>query len=182
MKRRNWLGSMLAGYLVFGCSAAIAHGPTPQKIEEHAKLATPPAEVWEAIREFGAVNTWNPFFVEVHARGGDVPGKAERDVKLANGGILREGLDEYDADRRYLGYRLLKENIDAFPVSFYTVTIEVKASGEGSDVEILARFYRADTGNFPPDHLNDAAAVAAMEQMTRTGLDKLRQMLDGASP
>ncbi|MGE3772713.1 MAG: SRPBCC family protein [Gammaproteobacteria bacterium] len=182
MKRRTWLPMLLTALLVGGGPAALAHGPTPQKIEEHVIIARPPATVWAAIREFGAVDTWNPFFVEVHASGGNEPGKAERELKLAQGGSLRESLDEYDPARRYLGYRLLKENVEAFPVSFYTVTIEVKASGEGSDVEVLGRFYRADTGNFPPEHLNDEAAVAAMQKMTRTGLDTLQRMLEQGAP
>jgi len=182
MKRRTWVSALLTTTLAAAVFSTQAHGPTPQRIEEHVKIAKPPSDVWETIREFGAVNTWNPFFVEVHASGGDEPGKAEREVKLANGGVLREGLDEIDPARRYVGYRLLKENVEAFPVSFYTMTIEVKPSEAGSDVEMLGRFYRADTGNFPPDHLNDDAAVAAMQKMARTGLDNLRRMLEQGTP
>lgn len=158
---------------------AHAHGPTPQKVEERVSIAKPPAEVWEMIKEFGGVNTWNPLFTEVHAVNGNEPGKAEREVTLVNGGKLKEGLDEYDEARRYMGYRLAKENVEAFPVSFYSITVEVKAAGEGSEVEWLGRFYRADTGNFPPENLNDEAAIKAMTTMARTALDNLKQLMEG---
>jgi len=167
--------------LLLASVVAWAHGPTPQKIDESVAIARAPAEVWAAISAFDAPNAWNPFFKEVQATGGNEVGKAERELTLANGGKIKESLDEYDAARRYMGYRLLKENVAAFPVSFYTITIEVKEADGGSKVEWLGRFYRADTGNFPPENLNDEAAVAAMAQMARSGLDHLKQQLEGGA-
>jgi mxaD protein len=50
----------------------------------------------------------------------------------------------------------------------------VKAAGEGSEVEWLGRFYRADTNNEPPENLNDAAAVKAMQEFMKAGLEGLK--------
>jgi mxaD protein len=73
-------------------------------------------------------------------------------------------------------YRLAKENVDAMPVSFYSATIEVKPGANGgSEVEWIGRFYRADTGNFPPPEKSDEAATKAMTDFFRAGLEALKQ-------
>ena len=80
------------------------------------------------------------------------------------------------------GYRLSKENIETLPVSFYTASISVKAGAAGgSEVEWTGRFYRADTTNEPPEHLNDAAAVKAMSDFMRVGLQGIKDKAEGKS-
>jgi mxaD protein len=73
------------------------------------------------------------------------------------------------------GYRLAKENVDAFPVSFYSAALSVKPGKDGgSEVVWIGRFYRADTSNFPPEDKNDAAAIAAMKTFIEEGLKGLK--------
>ena len=163
---------LLAG-LMFGAGFAAAHGPTPQKAEEKIIIAAPPDKVWAIIKEFGSFAEWNPAIVKCTAEGGNAPG-ATRVITLKNGGELTEGLDEYDDKAMMYAYRLSKENIEVFPVSFYSATITVKAAGDGSEVEWLGRFYRADTNNEPPETLNDAAAVKAMQEFMKAGLEGLK--------
>lgn len=155
---------------------AHAHGPTPQTVAETATIARAPADVWRAIAAFSAIDTWHPGVAAVEATGGNAIG-AERRVTLRSGGVIVESLDEYDAAKRLYSYRLYQENIEAIPVSFYTAKIVVRPSAAGSEVEWSARFYRADTGNYPPDHLNDAAAKTAMTTFLRAGLDALSAKL-----
>ena len=64
------------------------------------------------------------------------------------------------------------------PVSFYTIGIEVEAADKGSQVIWSGRFYRADTGNFPPENLNDEAAVKAMTEFATSGLEGLKASLE----
>jgi len=45
-------------------------------------------------------------------------------------------------------------------------------------VTFKSRFYRGDTGNAPPENLNDAAAVKAMDNFFRNGLAGLKQKLE----
>ena len=157
-------------------TAGYAHGPTPQKAEEKITITAPPAEVWAALKEFGDVS-WNPAITKVEASGGNEPG-ASRTITLKTG-VLVEGLDEYsDKDMSY-GYRLSTENVEAFPVSFYSATIAVTPSGDGSEVTWIGRFYRGDTSNFPPDHLNDEAAVKAMTGFMQEGLAGLKAKIEG---
>src|SRR5690606_21629770 len=105
---------------------------------------------------------------------------SEREVWLKEGGAIVDGLDEYNEAEHFYSYRLSKENLDAFPVSFYSATISVKpaADGKGSDVEWIGRFYRADTSNFPPEGKDDAAAVAAMTTFFKSGLMDLKAQIE----
>jgi mxaD protein len=165
--------------LWIGAAAPVlAHGPTPQKSEEKISIAAPPAKVWAALKDFGDVS-WNPGVTKAEASGGNANG-ATRTVTLKTGNLV-EGLDEYnDKDMSY-GYRLSTENLDALPVSFYSATLAVTAAGEGSEVTWIARFYRGDTSNFPPENLNDEAAVKAMTEFLQEGLKGLKAKVEGKS-
>lgn len=163
--------------LGFGLVPAAAHGPTPQKADESLVIPASPEQVWKLVGNFGGIAGWHPLVKQAKATGGDAAG-AER-VLILEKGEITEGLDEYDTAARRISYRLSKENIEALPVSFYTAAIEVKPSGNGSEVTWGARFYRADTGNFPPDELNDEAAIAAMTNFIRQGLEGLKAKAGG---
>ena len=163
--------------LVAGFAPLAAHGPTPQRADESVTIEASPGAVWKLIAEFGAIGAWHPLVKRVAATGGDAAG-AERVLTLDKGD-LTEGLDEVDADARRISYRLTRENVEALPVSFYTATIEVKPSGSGSEVRWDARFYRADTTNEPPENLNDEAAITAMTDFIRQGLDGLKRKASG---
>ena len=51
----------------------------------------------------------------------------------------------------------------------------------GSEVTWTSRFYRADTINFPPENLNDEAAVKAMTEFMQGGLQGLKAKVEGKS-
>jgi mxaD protein len=165
-----WIGATAPG---------LAHGPTPQKAEEKITIAAPPAKVWAALKEF-ADFSWNPGVTKTEATGGNEAG-ATRTITLKNGKVLVEGLDEYTAESMSYGYRLSTENLEALPVSFYSATIAVTPAGEGSEVTWIGRFYRGDTSNFPPDELNDEAAVKAMTTFLQEGLAGLKAKVEGKS-
>jgi len=170
---------VLALAIVAACPAA-AHGPTPQKAEEKIAISAPPDKVWAVIKDFAAFATWNPAITKCEAQGGNAPG-ATRTITLKSGGVLTEGLDDYNEKEMMYAYRLSTENIEAFPVSFYSATITVKPAGTGSEVEWVGRFYRADTSNFPPENLNDEAAVKAMTEFLRAGLEGIQAKVGAKS-
>ncbi|GAB4068467.1 hypothetical protein GCM10028812_26900 [Ancylobacter sonchi] len=170
---------LLAAALLPTCLAPLAaHGPTPQRAEERITIEAAPEKVWAVLASFGAIGEWHPLVRRVSFTGGDAAG-AERILTLEKGDIT-EGLDEVDPNERRLSYRLGKENTEALPVSFYTASIQVKPSGGGSEVVWDARFYRADTTNEPPEGLDDAAAIAAMGDFIRQGLDGLKSKAGGS--
>lgn len=165
-------------FVAIGTSLAFAHGPTPQKVEETVSITAPPEAIWAVIGDFANLAAWHPLVVNSTGTGGNDTG-AERTIELKSGGRITEGLDEYDAAGHAYSYRLAKENVEVLPVSSYSATLSVRPAGEGgSEVVWKASLYRADTGNYPPEGRDDAAATAAMKAFFRTGLDNLKQMAE----
>ena len=160
-------------------SPALAHGPTPIKVDESIVIAADPKAVWAVAGKFDGLANWHPDVVSVKARGGDATG-AEREITLRKGGTLKEGLDEYDPSSFKYSYRMSDPNLDALPISSYSVTFTIKpAAGGGSEVQWYGRLYRGDTGNEPPDNLNDDAARTAMSDFLRAGLQGLKKKVEG---
>lgn len=168
---------MTALFIVTAAAPGFAHGPTPQKIDERLTLKAKPDAVWAVIKDFAAFGSWHPGLSKVEATGGNEPGATRTITLESNGKTLIEGLDEYSAAEKMIGYRLSKEDVEAFPVSFYSAVLKVTPSGEGSEVQWEGRFYRADTGNEPPENLNDEAAIKAMTEFFQTGLEGLKDKL-----
>ncbi|MEQ1635876.1 MAG: SRPBCC family protein [Methylococcales bacterium] len=159
--------------------ASFAHGPTPQKAKETITINAPVEAVWNAIKQFDGIASWHP---DVKASNGDGKNAADgtRTLTLQNGEQIVESLDYYsDKDHEY-NYRLKTENVKALPVSSYTNNIQVMAGDDtkSSIVNLKSRFYRGDTGNTPPEHLTDAAAVKAMNAFFKNGLQGLKQKLE----
>lgn len=158
---------------------SVAHGPTPQKANESIVINAPVDAVWNAVKQFDGIADWHP---DVKASSGDGKNTSDgsRTITLKNDGQLVESLDYYsDKDHEY-NYRLKVENVTAFPVSSYTTNLKVTAGDDAnrSIVSLKSRFYRGDTGNTPPDNLNDAAAVTAMKAFFSNGLAGLKQKLE----
>jgi mxaD protein len=152
--------------------AASAHGPTPQKIDETVIVKAPVEQVWAKVRDFGRLAEWNPAVVKSEGTGGNAPG-AKRVLTLKNGETIEESLDTYDEAKHEYRYRLAKENLKALPVSSYSAGLKVEAADGGSKLTWFARAYRGDTGNEPPEHLNDEAATSALKALFRAGLEHL---------
>ncbi|ACL63024.1 MxaD protein, putative (plasmid) [Methylobacterium nodulans ORS 2060] len=177
MSMRLFGAALILGLLA---TLAPAHGPTPQKIEASTAIAAPPQKVWAVLGDFGGIGGWHPAVVTSEGSGGTANG-ATRAVTLKRGGVLRESLDEYDAGRMTYSYRLSEPDLAALPVSSYSATIAVTPDGAGSRVAWFGRFYRGDTGNEPPEELNDAAGRAAMKAYFETGLAGLKAKVEGGS-
>ena len=148
---------------------ALAHGPTPQSVEESVTIAASAAAVWMVVKDFANLD-WHPLVAACAGKDG------ERTVTLKSGGTLVESLDEYQAGKRSYSYRLMREDIEAFPVSSYSATLVVASTGAAtSEVTWSSHFYRGDTTNEPSDKLDDAAAFAAMKNFFSTGLRGLKE-------
>ncbi|BDA85160.1 MxaD family protein [Aureimonas sp. SA4125] len=156
---------------------ASAHGPTPQKMDQSITIAAPAEKVWAVVGDFAGIAAWNPAIKSAEATGGTERG-ATRSLTLEKGAIT-ESLDSYSAERRVYSFRLSRENVAAFPVSFYTAKITVTEAGDESTVRWIGRFYRGDTGNFPSPEQDDAAATTAMTDYIETALAGLKTKVEG---
>lgn len=171
-------GLVLAGALGVA-TAALAHGPTPQKIEATVTIAAAPDKVWAVAGPFAGIAGWNPLVASGTSKGDGTKNGDTRTLTLKNGGVLHESLDEYDGAQRSYSYRLDDPDLKALPVSSYSATLTVTPEGTGSKVAWFGRFYRGDTGNEPPEELSDAAGRAAMKTYFETGLAGLKARVEG---
>ncbi|QPK61476.1 SRPBCC family protein [Methylomonas sp. LL1] len=156
-----------------------AHGPTPQKAKESVAINAPVAQVWAAVKQFDAIGDWHPDLKKSQGDGNNQSGGV-RTLTFQNDETLVEELDFYSEQEHEYSYRLKTENSKAFPTSSHTVELKV-AHGDSADssvVTLKSRFYRGDTGNTPPDNLNDEAAVKAMTQFFKNGLNGLKAKLE----
>jgi len=157
---------------------ALAHGPTPQKADRRISIDAPVAVVWETVKQFGQIADWHPDVMQSSGDGKQASGGV-RTLTL-EGGELVEELDFYsDSDHEY-SYRLKTENVKALPVSSHSTSLQVVPGGTAGQAVVMfkSRFYRGDTGNTPPEHLNDAAAVKAMNAFFDHGLQGLKKKLE----
>jgi mxaD protein len=156
---------------------ALAHGPTPHRVTETVDIHAPPDKVWQVVGDFAGFAAWNPQVLKATADKGN-QANSKRHATLKNGAELIDSMDFYDAANMTYGYRLMNEDVQKFPVSFYSATITVKPDGQGSQVEWIGNFYRADTQNEPPPGLDDEAAEKTMHDFLRGGLDGLKARLE----
>ena len=90
-------------------------------IRKDIPIDAQPADVWAAVRDFGAVHTrLAPGFVIDARLDGDA-----RIVTFANGNVAREQLVDCDEARRRLVYAIANER-----VSHYSASVQVIADGE----------------------------------------------------
>ncbi len=158
---------------------SFGHGPTPQKAKEAITIQAPLSKVWAVLHQFDAIGFWHPDLKKSEGDGKNASG-GTRTLTFANNETLVEELDYYNAEGHEYSYRLKTENTRAFPTSSYTVEIKVSPADtpDSSIVSLKSRFYRGDTGNNPPEHLTDAAAVAAVTQFFKQGLQGLKNHIE----
>ncbi|MFO1124090.1 MAG: SRPBCC family protein [Methylocystis sp.] len=170
---------LLGLFALLMCAPALAHGPTPIKVDESIAIAADPKAVWAVAGKFDGLANWHPDVQSVKAKGGDAAG-AEREVTLKKGGVLKEGLDEIDPAAFKLSWRMSDPNLDAMPASSYSLTFTVEPGPQGESlVKWRGRLYRGDTSNEPPENLNDDAARTAMSSFLRDGLQGLKKKVEG---
>jgi hypothetical protein len=138
-------------------------------VTETVKLDAPPAKVWARIGHFGDLS-WHPAVKKTEASDGD---KLDSQRRLDLGGpVLWEALVSHsDAEHKYI-YRILDngENEKILPVSHYVSTIEVKPSGQGSEVIWVSTFE-------PAEGTTAEASKKAIAGVYRGGLDNLGKAL-----
>lgn len=160
-----------------GASAALAHGPTRQKVTEKITIDAPAAAVWARVKNFDAMKDWHPAVAESPATAGNAEGSV-RSLKLKGGGALEETLESFDDAKMKFGYRA--KDGGALPVTNYTSTLQVtSSSATQSSVEWRGAFYRAYPNNDPPPDQNDEAAVKAVTGVYQSGLVNLKKLAEG---
>ncbi len=157
--------------------AASAHGPSRQKVDETIEINAPADKVWAVVGNFQDMS-WHPAFAKTEGTGGNEVG-ATRTLTTTGGGKIFEKLTKYDAAGKQLGYEITEVDVKVVPVTNYSSHIIVTGTGDKSTVEWKGAFYRGYVNNDPPPELNDDAAVAAVTNVYKTGLESLKKKLEG---
>jgi hypothetical protein len=160
------------------CWPAAAHGPTRQKVVESVEIDAPADKVWAVVGNFQDLG-WHPAFSKTEGTGGNEPG-ATRKLTTASGGSIDEKLTKYDAAGRTLSTEMPKVDTSVLPVENYSATFTVKDAGGKSTVEWKTAFYRGYANNDPPPELSDEAAVTAITNLVKTGLEALKKKIEGS--
>lgn len=174
---------MMTRFCALALSAALAlpafaHGPTPQTATKNIQVDAAPEVVWELVKDPATLADWHPGVGAITMEG-EGQG-ARRVVELTDGGSVTDGIDNINDEKMDIRWRLAQENIEAFPVSFYTNNITVTPDGDGAGVSWHASFFRADTTNEPEERFSDEAAVAAMEKYIQDGLEGIKATVEAA--
>jgi carbon monoxide dehydrogenase subunit G len=159
-------------FLAIGLLAAstlTAAAGQKEKVTETVKVDAPPAKVWARIGQFGDLS-WHPAVKKTEASDGD---KLDSQRRLDLGGpVLWEALISHNNAEHKYRYRILDngENQKVLPVSHYVSTIQVKPSGQGSEVIWVSTFE-------PAAGATAEAAKKAIAGVYRGGLDNLGKAL-----
>jgi mxaD protein len=159
---------LLAGLML---SANVwAHGPTPQKTDESIQVHAAAEAVWQRISAPCGMAQWHPQVTACEA-----VGDKQQKITLKNGKQLLQEIDEVDGKEMVVAYRLSGDiDLEALPVSSLNGKIKVSADGENAKVVWTARYYRAFTGNEPPEGQDDESAKNAVDAFVKEGLQGLK--------
>lgn len=179
LKRTFMLGLTFAALAPL---AALAHGPTRQKVTLTTEVAAAPAEVWGVIGNFQDMS-WHP---AVHSstgeNGNDIDATRVLTLGAADGPTISEVLYKFSDEKMSYSYRITEVLVEVLPVTNYSSHLTVKpADGGGSLIEWRGAFYRGYPNNDPPEELNDAAAIAAVSGVYQAGLDALAEKFGAVS-
>ncbi|HUL10886.1 MAG TPA: SRPBCC family protein [Methylococcaceae bacterium] len=157
---------------------ANAHGPSRQKLTETVEINAAPAKVWNIIKDFGNAHAWMPMVASTTSQGGNAAG-ATRELTLKKGGVIKEELTGYEAEKMSYKYKI-SENPDCavLPVNNYTSNIAVEASGSGSKVTWNGAYYRCFLQNNPPPDQNEEAANKAVTAIYKESLANLKALAE----
>ena len=172
MKRRSFVMALALAASV--PALALAHGPTRQKVTLTAEVSAAPAEVWAAIGNFQDMS-WHPAVASTGGENGNEI-DATRVLTLAADGdpTISEVLYKFSDEKMSYSYRITDVAVEVLPVTNYSSHLTVKPrDGGGALIEWRGAFYRGYPNNDPPEHLNDAAAIAAVSAVYQLGLDAL---------
>jgi hypothetical protein len=143
---------------------AVAHGPSPQKVDKSVVIKAEPEKVWAIVKDFGNMHKWHP---------------AVASTKLEKKGTIYEKLRSADDADMKMRYEIVE---GALPVADYNSFMTVKPgpnAGE-STVNWVGRFYRVYKLNPPiPEGQDDESALNAVTGVYDAGLEGLKKFAEG---
>lgn len=170
--------ALVAVMVLVWTGVANAHGPSRQKLTETIEIDAAPDKVWSIVGNFGNAHAWMPMVANTTSQGGNAEG-ATRELTLKKGGVIKEELKSYDAEKMTFAYKI-SENPDCavLPVNNYSSNITVEAAGSGSKVTWNGAYYRCFLQNNPPPDQNEEAANSAVSAIYKESLANLKALAE----
>lgn len=155
---------------------AMAHGPSPQKVDKSVIIKAEPAKVWALVKDFGNMHKWHPAVAstKLEKKGNDT----FRLLTLKDGGTIYEKLRSADDETMKMRYEIVE---GVLPVADYNSFMTVKAGPDAGEttVQWVGRFYRVYKLNPPiPEGQDDASALNAVNGVYDAGLAGLKKTLE----
>jgi uncharacterized protein YndB with AHSA1/START domain len=160
--------------------AAVAHGPSRQKVELEITVKAPAAKVWGLIADFCSIEKWHPGVAKCEGTGGNTVGAVRKlHVGKADGPVIVEELLIHDPEKMSYKYKITETDVTVLPVTTYASFLTVFDNGDGtSKVVWRGGFYRSWGKNNPPPEQNDEAAVKAVSGTYQAGLDNIKKLAE----
>lgn len=163
--------------LTFLPFSAMAHGPSPQKVEKTIVIKAEPAKVWAIVKDFGNMS-WHPAIANTKTeKKGE---ETFRTLTLKSGGDIYEKLRSADDAAMKMKYEIVS---GVAPVADYNAFMTVTAGpGAGeSTVTWVGRFYRTYKLNPPiPPGQDDETAVNFVTGVFDAGLPGLKKAAENS--
>ncbi len=162
--------------------SAMAHGPSPQKVEKEVVIKADPAKVWDLIKDFGNMQKWHPAVEsdKLETKNDENGDPATyRLLTLKGGGTIYEKLRSADDKDMVLKYEIVE---GVLPVTDYYSKISVTAGPGAGETTVtwMGRFYRVYRLNPPiPEGQDDESAINAVTGVYDAGLANLKKVAEG---
>jgi mxaD protein len=142
-------------------------------LEESVDLAVSPDRAWDTIKDFNGIHRWHPGVINTTLlEGTNNEPMAVRELDLGDGAWLMSELLEWSAAQHRFRYRILKSPM---PLVAYVAEMQVVPKSKGCRVTWKGQFRRRAFTAAPG--ADDAAAMATVTAVFRTGLDNLPEIL-----
>jgi hypothetical protein len=158
--------------------SAVAHGPSPQKVEKTIVIKAEPAKVWAIVKDFGGMHKWHPAVAstKLEKKGEDT----YRTLTLKGGGVINEKLRSADDATMKLKYEIVDSSL---PFTDYNSILGVAAGPNAGETVVTwtGRFYRLYKLNPPiPEGQDDKTAVDSVTGIYDAGLANLKKVAEGS--
>jgi len=131
-------------------------------------IACPAEQVWLLLGGFDLLPRW----VDSIASSRLDDGGRLRYLEMADGVVIIERLLEFSESERHYSYALLEGPL---PVSDYLGRVSVRDDGEGRSLATWSSRFRSEKAN-------EVEIATDLESFYRTGLERLKAMLEAQQP
>lgn len=156
---------------------ALAHGPSRKKEVTTIEIDAPVEKVWALVGNYADMS-WNPPIATTEATGGTEVDVAKRKLTFKSGAVFTDTLMTYEPEKYTIAFMTNDEDLKTLPVEGYTSTFTLTDVGGKTKVEWRGAFYRGYMNNDPPPELSDEAAVKAVAEYQKVGLDALKARIE----